>query len=179
MTTKTYARIANDVVAELVTLDASLNVTEVFNLALVFVNVTNVSPMPQQGWTYTAPSTFTPPSPPSITLAQSAQIAATSGLAVTLSGTLSLAETVFPTDVATQAKLNAVVTTINTTGTFPGGGTTYPMKDAGGAWHIFTLSQYEAMAGAIAAFVAANDLIADGNPLGATELPANRISLTV
>ncbi|MHB8564415.1 MAG: hypothetical protein ACYDDA_10830, partial [Acidiferrobacteraceae bacterium] len=62
---------------------------------------------------------------------------------------------------------------------FPGGVASYPMRDAGGAWHMLTASQYKAVAGAIATYVAACDLIADGNPLGAVALPANSITLTV
>jgi hypothetical protein len=49
--------------------------------------------------------------------------------------TLTLAAWLFPTDPTTQTKIGAVVTTINTTGTFAGGATTWPMKDSSGAWH--------------------------------------------
>jgi hypothetical protein len=121
----------------------------------------------------------TPPAPPAPTLAQQAGAASAAGLTVTLTGSMTLAATLFPTDSATQAKLGAVVTTINTAGTFPGGATSYPMKDASGAWHTLTIAQYKTLAGAIAAYVAALDLIADGNPLAATALPAASVSLVV
>lgn len=122
-----------------------------------------------------------PPAPPTAEqqLAQQAALAQGSGLTIALSGTMTLAETLFPTDLATQDKLAAVTTTLNATGAFPGGATSYPMKDASGAWHTFTVSQYKAAAGAIAAYVAAIDLIVDGNPFGATALPSSSVSLTV
>jgi hypothetical protein len=123
----------------------------------------------------------TPPAPPTTAqlLVQSAQTALSTGLTITLSGTLTIAEKVFPTASVTTGKLAAVVTTLNTTNAFPGGATSYPMKDSTGAWHTFTVSQYKVVAGAIAAYVAALDLIIDGNPLSATALPAASVSLTV
>ena len=92
---------------------------------------------------------------------------------------MTLAATLFPTDPATTAKIIAVVTTINTDGTFPGGTTTFPMKDSAGTWHTFTSSQYKIVASALAAYVSALNLIIDGNPLDATSLPANAVTLTV
>ncbi len=118
-------------------------------------------------------------SAPAPTLAQQATAAIGAGLTITLSGTMTLAATLFPTDPATTAKIGAVVTAINADGTFPGGATSFPMKDATGAWHTFNASQYKAVAGGIAAYVAALNLIIDGNPLGATSLPANAVALTV
>ena len=117
--------------------------------------------------------------PPAPTLAQQAAEAIAAGLTITLSGNMTLAATLFPTDPTTTAKIGAVVTAINADGTFPGGATTFPMKDATGAWHTFNASQYKAVAGGIAAYVAALNLIIDGNPLGATSLPANAVTLTV
>jgi hypothetical protein len=121
---------------------------------------------------------YTPP-PPVLTLAQQARNAATSGLTITLSGTMTLAATLFPTDTVTQRKLGAVVTTLLATGDFPGGASSYPMLDATGSWHTFSPGQYKSVAGAIASYVAACDLIAAGNPLGAADLPANSVSLIV
>jgi len=146
-------------------------------------DVSRISPQPQDGWSATLNGQTwifdAPPSPPSPTLAQQARGAAIGGLIVALSGSVALAATLFPTDRVTQQKLSAVVTTIAATGTFPGGATSYPLKDADGGWHTLTIDQYKVVAGAIAAYVAACDLIADGNPLSATELPASIVSLTV
>lgn len=120
-----------------------------------------------------------PPAPPPPTLPQQAAAALAAGLTIALSGTMTLAATAFPTDPATTTKIGAVVTTLLATSAFPGGATSYPMKDATGAWHTFNAAQYTKVAGALAAYVAALDLIADGNPLGATALPTASITLTV
>ena len=120
---------------------------------------------------------YTPP-PPTLTLAQQAANAATGGLTITLSGTMTLAETLFPTDARTQKAIESM-NAMARAGVLPLGSTTYPMIDAIGTWHHFTASQYQAVAGAIAAYVAACDLIAAGNPLGVTALPAASVSLVV
>lgn len=132
------------------------------------------------GWAVSAGKLvpYTPPEPV-LTLEQQAANAAIAGLTITLSGTMTLAATRFPTDAATQRKLAAVITTLLATGDFPGGVISYPMIDADGEWHMFTGSQYKAVAAAISSYVAACDLIADGNPMGATELPATAVSLTI
>lgn len=146
-------------------------------------DISAVSPAPQVGWTATETAgawTFAAPAaPPAPTLAQQAAAAMSEGLTVTLSGTMTLAATVFPTDRVTQTKLADVATTINTTGGFPGGGASYPMKDAAGNWHAFTLAIYKTVAAAIAAYASALDLIIDGNPLSMTALPADAVALTV
>lgn len=115
---------------------------------------------------------------PALTLAQQAQAAMAAGLTVTLSGTLTLAATVFPTDPTTQTKIDGVMTTVNTTGAFAGGATTFPMRDAANVWHPFTVAQYKAVALAIDEFATTLDLIIDGNP-SVTALPATSIALTV
>lgn len=129
-------------------------------------------------WTISA-GTIVAATPPTPTLAQQASAAMAAGLTLTLSGTMTLVATVFPTDRATQTKLAAVATTINTTGEFPGGVSTYPMKDTAGSWHMFDLAQYKSVAAAIAAYASTLDLIIDGNPLNATTLPSNTAALTV
>lgn len=113
------------------------------------------------------------------TLAEQAAVALSGTLSIALSGTLTLAATAFPIDAVTQQKLGAVVTTLVATGSFPGGGASYPMKDTAGTWHSLTATQYKAVAGAIAAYVAALVLIVDGNPTGATALPAASVALVV
>ena len=129
---------------------------------------------------------YTPPAAPAPTLAQSAALASVSGLTITLTGSVTLAATLFPTDAVTQSKIGAVITTLAATGAFPGGGSSYPMKDATtngpngeGAWHTFTAAEYRTVAGAISTFVAGCDLIADGNPFGATELPSSSVTIPV
>ena len=116
---------------------------------------------------------------PVLTLEQQADRALYQGLAITLSGSITLAATVFPVDPSATVKIGAVVTTIMATQAFPGGITSFPMKDSSGAWHTFTLAQYTTVAGAISAYVAALNLITDGNPLNAVALPSPSVSLTV
>ena len=180
-----FARIDQSLglVMELFTPPVGVPITSCFVPELLWIDVTNTIPAPQPGWIATETEkvfTFTPPPPPPPpTLAQQAFVASGAGLTITLAGTLTLAATLFPSDQDTQIKLGAVITTVTATGAFPGGGTSYPMKDAAGTWHTFTVSQYEIVAGAIATYVAALDLIADGNPANATALPAASVSLTV
>ncbi len=112
------------------------------------------------------------------TLTQQAAVAINAGLTLTLSGSLTLAATLFPTDATTQGKL-ADMAAMAARGVLPLGATTYPMKDAAGTWHQFNAAQYQAVAAAIAAYAAAIILIADGNPFGATALPSASVSLTV
>lgn len=120
------------------------------------------------------------PAPPAPTLAQQAASAAVSGVTLTLSGSMTLAATLFPTDAQTQSKIGAVVNGINANGgAFPGGAATFPMKDSAGTWHPLTATQYKQVATAIFAYVSACDLIRDGNPLSATAVPSNDISLTL
>ena len=120
---------------------------------------------------------YTPPAP-ALTLAQQAANAAIGGLTIALSGTMTLASTLFPTDTKTQKAVESM-NAMARAGVLPLGSTTYPMIDASEKWHHFTAAQYQAVAGAIAAYVAACDLIAAGNPLGAADLPAATISLVV
>ncbi len=112
-------------------------------------------------------------------LAYQAGAAIPAGMTLTLSGSYTLAATLFPTDTDTQTKLAAVMTTVNSTQAFPGGASTYPMKDSADSWHTFTVSQYTAVAGALAGYVSALVLITDGNPLGVTTLPAASAALTL
>jgi hypothetical protein len=178
-----YARIVSGTVAELFTPPAGVAIADCFNAALAWVDVTAVSPPPQPGWTASETggvwSFAAPPAPPAPALAQQAAAAISAGIILTLSGSMTLAAIAFPTDPVTQSKLAAIATTINTTGAFPGGATSYPMKDATGTWHTFTLAQYKVVAAAIAAYAASLDLIIDGNPLGAVSLPTASVALTV
>lgn len=179
----TYARIQNGVVVEVI--PATAPIATMFTPAFVATLAEcDGTPGVAPGWTATETAgvwSFAAPVvvAPVLTLAEQAAAAIAAGLTITLSGSLTLAATVFPCDPTTQTKLNAINSVIAKTGAFPDGATSYPMKDATGAWHIFTASQYEAVAVAIADYVAPLDLMIDGNPLDATTLPSNSISLTV
>jgi hypothetical protein len=84
------------------------------------------------------------------------------GLAITSTATTALSAT-YPVDPVSQQKLLAVQSVLSVTGSFPGGASTWPVKDAAGAWHVCTAAQFTAIAVAIAAFVAPCDLIMDGH----------------
>ena len=113
-----------------------------------------------------------------VPLAQQAASALAAGLTISLSGSLTLSATLFPTDPTTTAKIIAMVAMAGQ-GVLPIGATDYPMKDSAGIWHHFIAAQYIKVGGAIASYASALDLIADGNPLGATALPSASVSLTV
>lgn len=120
------------------------------------------------------PGTYTPPpvTPPPPTLQQLAGAALNAGVTISLSGSITLAPTLFPCDTATTNKIGSVVDIFNKTGAFPGGATTYDMKDMANppVWHTFTGAQYETVVLAISTYVAPLYLILDGHP-GTTTLP--------
>jgi hypothetical protein len=123
----------------------------------------------------------TPIAPP-LTLAQQAAQAMTAGLTIALTGSLTLAPTLFPIDAMTIQKIGSVISGLNTTnGIFLNGTSTELMKDASNPpkWHTFNAAQYTAVATAIGAYVRQLDLIIDGNPLNVTALPSNSVTLTV
>jgi hypothetical protein len=111
------------------------------------------------------------------TLAQLAAVALGAGVTITISGTLTLAPTLFPCDTTTQAKLLAM-DNMAQKGVLPSGQTAYAMKDSAGQAHEFTAAQYQAVVAAIAAYTAALVLIADGIST-ATALPSPDLTVTV
>lgn len=179
-----YLRVSNGIVAETGFVPpAGFTVAECWPTSMTWVDYSTVSPAPAVGWTATQTAgvwTFAAPVAPVQTLAQQAAVAMANGLTIELSGSMTLAATVFPTDPTTQTKLAGVMTTVNTAGAFAGGATTFPMRDAATPplWHIFTVAQYRAVALAIDNFATALDLIIDGNP-SATALPETSVSLAV
>ena len=128
------------------------------------------------GWTEATGSW--PPAPPAPTLAQRAEAASVSGLTITLTGSITLAATLFPTDPVAQSKI-AAMNAMATAGALPTGFTTYDMRDNVGVWHHFTAAQYQAVAHAIAAYVAVLSLIVDENPNAPVSLPASSVTITV
>lgn len=63
-----YVRVDNGVVAELFETDG--DITEMFNPAIVWVDVTTVAPQPQVGWGYDGHAFTAPASAPVVTLAE-------------------------------------------------------------------------------------------------------------
>jgi hypothetical protein len=125
---------------------------------------------------------YTAPTPPVLTLAQQAAAALNAGLTITSTGpTLTMTATLFPCDTTTTSKISIVTEIVMKTSAVPGNVTTYPMKDMANppVWHQFTVDQYEAIALAIASYVAPLQLIIDGNPANATALPQNSVTISV
>jgi len=176
----TYARIYNGEVAEIFVTDG--DISKMFNAALIWVDVTSVTPQPQVGWTATvAGSGWTFAAPASVTasptLAQQAAALIAGGLTITSSGTLTLSAVTFATAGAAQAKVNAIATGIAVTSSFPGGAATwYLLKQDGTLAEGLTVAQYKALAIAILDFVAQCDLCIDG-AAGAI-LPASAVTIT-
>jgi len=173
----TFAEVSGGTVTNVAIATAATNLPAA---GATWVQIDGLSPQPAIGWSY-AGGAFTAPvvTAPAPTLAQQAAAASVAGLTVALTGSITLAATLFPTDAATQIKLAAVMTTVSRTGAFAGGATTFPMLDSTGNWHTFTVAQWTAVAEAIDNFVTACDLIATGNPLNATALPASSVTLAV
>ena len=181
-----YALIQNGTITELFTPPAGFTLAQCFTpeAAAQFVDVTSAVPAVAVGdiatetggvWSFAAP-----PAPPAPTLAQQAAAASVTGLIIASNGpTLTMPATLFPTSAGTQIALNTVVNGLNTTGAFPGGATCFPMLDSADVWHTFTAAQYKAVAVAVFNYVASLDLIANGNPLGATSLPTNNVTISV
>ncbi len=110
MANKIYARIAAGVVAEIVTLDAGINIASAFHASLAFVEITSLSPQPAVGWTYNG-SAFAAPVPTLAVaqdLANAALIAACANAiaAGCLSSALGSPHT-YPTGQTDQANLTA------------------------------------------------------------------------
>jgi len=124
------------------------------------------------GETYSA----TMPVPPALTLAQQAAQAVDAGLSIALSGSISLAETLFATDPQTQSWIDAEVTSILLNGTFVDGASTVQWPDATGALHDFTVPQFKIIAAAVGAYVGVCRKCIIGS---ATALPPASIPLTV
>lgn len=131
-----------------------------------------------------APAGWVPPTPPparALNIRQQARKAIQDGLTITLTGSVTMDATLFPTDTTTQAALSKVMQTVTTTGTFAGGATSFPML-AGGAWVPFTIAQYTTIAEAIDVYVTALTLIMNGYsgaPGSTVSLPSNEITLTL
>lgn len=119
------------------------------------------------------------PTAPTPTLAQQAYAALYAGLTISLTGSITLAATLFPVDPAAYGKIALVATEINATGAFPCADTSWPMKDSAGNWHTLTVAQYKAIGSAIAAYAAPLNRIIDGDPT-VTALPSSTVGpLTV
>lgn len=134
--------------------------------------------VPGSTWDGTSVTVPIPTTPTPPTLADQAAIALQSGVTISTTGSLTLTDVIFSCDDTTTSKLGTVVDIYDVTGTFPGGTSTYDIKDALGNWHTLTGPQYKAIVLAIASYVAPLDLIIAGHP-GITTLPSSTITMSV
>lgn len=148
MTTKTYARIADGAVAELVTLDAAIPIAAAFHSSLTFVDVTGISPAPQQGWTYSAPNTFAAPVPVPPTAAQVFAAAVAAGIQIASTGTPALNGTYAITADA-KGTIDGVYSGIKDGDGLPGGGATFNYSDITEAAHTFSATTFPPFAKAV------------------------------
>lgn len=126
-----------------------------------------VTPAPQIGWTATEAAGDwnyeAPPSPPSPTLAQQAQAALSTGLAITSTGTPAL-NGVYAVDATTQARITSTMLYVQVNSAFPGPASTMAWPLMNGSTVTFpSTAAFQAFASAVANYVAALDEIARAN----------------
>ena len=148
MTIKTYVRIADGIVAEIVTLDASLNIANCFHANLVFVDVTSVAPTPQIGNIYTAPLTFGPTPVAVLTPQQRAAALISAGIAIASTGTPALNGT-YAIDLASKTNIDGIYTGIKNGDGVPGSGETFNYADKNGTFHQFNATSFPNFAKAV------------------------------
>lgn len=95
---------------------------------------------------------YTPAVPPP-TLAQQAAAALGAGLTITSTSTPALNGT-YPADPATISYVNSEMVSLAKNGTFADGTTSVQWPDTSGALHTFSVTEFEAFAGAMGKFVA-------------------------
>lgn len=147
---------ATRIVAQLVTVDG--DITELFHSGIIGPDVTNVSPQPQVGWTYTvAAGTFAAPATIAPTAAQEANTLLAAGLAITSTGTPSINGT-YACDDAQQDTITKLQTYIAKNGVFPGGLSSVQLRLTNGSTvAIPSVALFQEIATAIGDFVAEVD----------------------
>ena len=154
----TYALIQNGIVWELVSGVAPPEA----HPALVYVDVTSVSPAPQEGWTATETGGVWSFAAPVATPAQGANAMLAQGCQIVSTGTPALNGT-YALDPATQSRIQAEIISILVNGTFTNGGTTIAWPDVSGAAHSCTIAQFKALATALGGCVTTLIGIAQAN----------------
>ena len=174
----TYARIQGNTVFELVTPSDGVSIGSLYNSALLWVDVTNVSPAPAAGWSAVETGgswTFSPPAAPSPpTLQQQATAALGAGVTITSTSTPSLNGN-YACDDDAQTFIASIQIYINTNQKFPGSAGTYAYIDMEGQPHTFPdTAAFQVFATAIADYV--SDLV--HVQLGIlSQLPSNAVTI--
>jgi hypothetical protein len=176
-----YAHIIGGVVAEaLFTPPAGFTIGECFAPALLWVDVTGVTPEPQPGWlatqtggvwTFAAPAAPTAPAP---TLAEQAAALLAGGLTITSTSTPAISATYAATPAATS-NIMAEMIAILALGTFADGGSTLVWPDINFVNRTFpSLVAFRGFAVAVGAFVADCAKATNG---AATALPSANVTI--
>lgn len=171
---KTYARIDSGAIAEFFETDG--DITEMFHPDLVWVDVTNASPLPSWGWSAVGVSgkwTFTAPVAPSVTPAMAAQEALAAGISIASTSTPALDGT-YACDSLTQADIVAIETSLNAGKGFPGGAALFNYPDTSGAMHAFSEANFTDFAAAVRDYVYALKSVIAG---ASTSLPSSAITI--
>jgi hypothetical protein len=161
MANRIYARIADGHVAEIVTLDAAIDIAHAFHPSLVFVDITGASPMPAQGWTYSQESGFAEPPAPVLSPARQMMAAMAAGLAITSTGTPAISATYHAAGDRWALMLNQAQY-VATFGVFSGGLETLPWQAISGPVEFATTAQFLAIARAIGDWQTGWHLFVDG-----------------
>ena len=134
------------------------------------------------GKNYVVVATQDPSAPTvTLTLAQQAEALLATGLTLVSASipfpaaTTTTPGVTFPTDTSSIIKYDSIQTRLTTSGVFPGGSTTFKIKDTLGNWYTVTAQEYTKIVSAISDFVAACYLVIDGY-VGAT-LPQTTVVL--
>jgi len=90
MSDKTYVRIKDWEVIEVVTLDGSIDISDTYHSSLVFVETTDLSPKPDVRWRFTPPNNFSPPVTLELTPDQRMRLALIAGCQVVSKSTAAL-----------------------------------------------------------------------------------------
>lgn len=133
------AIIAGATVREVFTLPAGFTVAECIHADLLgsCVDVTAVTPQPQQGWSYAGGVFTAPPPPPAPTPAQEAAAMLAAGMCVVASTATPAISGTYAIDPLSRATLAEIVAGINAGDGLPGGGASFIYDDNGGE-HMFT-----------------------------------------
>lgn len=142
---QTYARLENGVVMEIIATDQDIKT--MFSPGLVWVEITNITPLPAEGWTYDG-TAFAPPPGPSLDQVKAAKIVElTSAADAAIGGLVAYKNTQFQADEAvSQSRLKGVLTAY-TAATLPAN---FYWVDAGNNQVPMTYADLQGLAAAMA-----------------------------
>jgi hypothetical protein len=141
----TYAQISNGTVWEIITPNDAISNLYSPSFVAGLVNITGRYPVPQVGWTATKVSgvwQFAPPTSPTPTLAQRAQLMLVSGIQVASASNATGLNGTYPVDPETRSDYQAEMISLLVNKTFTSGATTIALPDVSGVMHTFTTAQF-------------------------------------